>query len=210
MQDLLDDLVGRLRADRHAAGRAVRLAQPGEQDAQVVVDLGDGADRRARALAGRLLLDADRRREAGDVLDLRLLQRGRGTAGRSSRGSRRSAAGPRRRACRSPASSCPSRSGPQQTVIWSRGMSTSIPLRLCCRAPRTSIAVEPVLGRLARRVPCGLAFAAVPLPLEPARPTEHLAQRLAGVARRDLRRPPRACPRRRSGRRRRPLRGRGR
>ncbi len=27
--------------------------------------------------------------------------------------------------------------GPQQTVIWSRGMSTSTPLRLCCRAPRT-------------------------------------------------------------------------
>ena len=72
-QDLLDDLVGRLRADRDLAGRAVRLAEPGVEDAQVVVDLGDGADGRARALAGRLLLDADGRRQAADVLDLRLL-----------------------------------------------------------------------------------------------------------------------------------------
>ena len=33
--------------------------------------------------------------------------------------------------------------GPQQTVSWSRGMSTSTSLRLCCRAPRTlMIAVE--------------------------------------------------------------------
>ena len=55
------------------AVRAVRLAEPGVEDAQVVVDLGDGADGRARALARRLLLDADGRRQAGDVLDLRLL-----------------------------------------------------------------------------------------------------------------------------------------
>ena len=31
--------------------------------------------------------------------------------------------------------------GPQQTVNWSRGISTSMPLRLCCRAPRTLIAL---------------------------------------------------------------------
>ena len=110
VEDLLDDLVGRLGADRQAAARAIGLAEPGEEDAQVVVDLGHGADRRPRALAGRLLLDADGRREAADPLDLRLLQAGRGTAGRSSRGSRRTAAAPRRKACRSPASSCPTRS----------------------------------------------------------------------------------------------------
>ena len=75
VQHLLDDLVGRLRADRDVALRAVRLPQPGEEDAQVIVDLGDGADRRPRALAGRLLLDADRRREARDPLHLRLLER---------------------------------------------------------------------------------------------------------------------------------------
>src|SRR5205085_1583102 len=72
--DLVDDLVGRLRADRQAAGRAVGLTQPGVKDAQVVVDLGDGADCRARALAGGFLLDADGRRQAVDVLDLRLLE----------------------------------------------------------------------------------------------------------------------------------------
>ena len=76
VEDLLDDLVGGLRADRDVALRAIRLTQPGEEDAQIVVDLGDGADGRARALAGRLLLDADRRREARDPLDLRLLERG--------------------------------------------------------------------------------------------------------------------------------------
>ena len=59
----------------------MRLAEPGEEDAQVVVDLGDRADGRARALARRLLLDADGRREAGDLLDLRLLQGGEELAG---------------------------------------------------------------------------------------------------------------------------------
>src|SRR5262249_27792917 len=61
MVQLLDDLVRRLRADRDLAGRAMRVTETGEKDAQVVVDLGDGADRRARTLARRLLLDADRR-----------------------------------------------------------------------------------------------------------------------------------------------------
>ena len=55
------------------AGGAVGLAEPGVEDAQIIVDLGDGADGRTRALAGRLLLDADGRRQAADVLDLRLL-----------------------------------------------------------------------------------------------------------------------------------------
>ena len=52
---------------------AVRHADVGEQQAQVVVDLGDGADRRARVRAGRLLLDGDRRRQAVDQIDVRLL-----------------------------------------------------------------------------------------------------------------------------------------
>ena len=76
VEDLLDDLVGRLGADRDAAGRAVGLSQPGHENPQVVVDLGDRADGRAWALAGRLLLDADRRREPADLLDPGLLQRG--------------------------------------------------------------------------------------------------------------------------------------
>ena len=64
-------------ADWPAIGRpqivAVRLADPGEQQAQVVVDLGDRADRRARVARRRLLVDRDRRREALDGVDVGLL-----------------------------------------------------------------------------------------------------------------------------------------
>src|SRR5262249_7261261 len=70
----INDLVRRLRANPEVALRAVRLAEASVEDAQVVVDLGDGADGRARALAGRLLLDANGRRQPADVIDLRLLQ----------------------------------------------------------------------------------------------------------------------------------------
>src|SRR5262249_6534261 len=71
--NLVDDLVGRLRADADAARRTIRMAQPRVENSEIVVDLRDRADRRAWALAGRLLLDADRWRQTRDVLDLRLL-----------------------------------------------------------------------------------------------------------------------------------------
>ena len=61
------------RADRHVAGRAVRLAQPRHENPQVVVDLGDRADGAPRRVARVLLLDGDGRREALDVVHLRLL-----------------------------------------------------------------------------------------------------------------------------------------
>ena len=48
--------------------------------------------------------------------------------------------------------------GPQQTVIWSRGISTSMPLRLCCRAPRTLMAVADRDAAAA----CGAAVASLP------------------------------------------------
>ena len=51
----------------------MRLAEPGEQDAEVVVDFGDGADGRPRRVAGVALFDGDRGRQAVDVVDLRLL-----------------------------------------------------------------------------------------------------------------------------------------
>src|SRR5262245_2925374 len=50
------------------------LADAGEQDAQIIVYLGDRADGRARVLAGGLLLDADGRRKAGEIVNIRLLQ----------------------------------------------------------------------------------------------------------------------------------------
>ena len=73
LDHLVDDLLGRLRRDRPAAVVAVGLADPRPQQAQVVVDLGDRADRRARVARGGLLVDRDRRREALDRVDVRLV-----------------------------------------------------------------------------------------------------------------------------------------
>ena len=69
----VDDLLRRLPADRLAADRAVRPAGAGVQQPQVVVDLGDGADRRTRVAAGGLLVDGDRRRQTLDEVDVRLV-----------------------------------------------------------------------------------------------------------------------------------------
>ena len=73
LHHLVDDLLGRLADDRAPADRAVRLADARPQQAQVVVDLGDRADRRARVARGRLLVDRDRRREALDRVDVGLV-----------------------------------------------------------------------------------------------------------------------------------------
>jgi hypothetical protein len=51
----------------------VRHADVGEEQPEVVVDLGDRADRRPRVGPGRLLLDRDGRRQAVDEIDVRLL-----------------------------------------------------------------------------------------------------------------------------------------
>ena len=72
-EDLLDDRVDRLPGDRPPADRAVRPPDARVEQAQVVVDLGDGADGRARVARGRLLVDRDRRREALDRVDVGLL-----------------------------------------------------------------------------------------------------------------------------------------
>ena len=72
-QHLVDDLLGRLAGDRPPADRAVRAPDARVQQAQVVVDLGDRADRRARVARRRLLVDRDRRREPLDRVDVGLL-----------------------------------------------------------------------------------------------------------------------------------------
>ena len=69
----VDDLLRGLPGDRLAADRAVRAAGAGEEQAEVVVDLGDGADGRARVAVGRLLVDRDRRRQALDEVDVGLV-----------------------------------------------------------------------------------------------------------------------------------------
>ena len=72
-QHAVDHLRDHLALDRQARGRRVGHADAGPQQAHIVVDLGDGADGGARVLRGRLLLDRDRRRQAVDLVDIRLL-----------------------------------------------------------------------------------------------------------------------------------------
>ncbi len=69
----VDDLLLGLAGDLLAALGAVRNPDPRPEQAQVVVDLGHGADRRARVARGRLLVDRDRRREPLDRVDVGLL-----------------------------------------------------------------------------------------------------------------------------------------
>ncbi len=71
-QDLVDDLLDALALDGMAV-RAVRDADAGEEQTQVVVDLGDRADRRPRVARRPLLVDRDGRRQAVDLVDVRLL-----------------------------------------------------------------------------------------------------------------------------------------
>ena len=64
---------GVCRSIGRAAGRAVRSAGAGVEQAEVVVDLGDRADRRARVLGGGLLVDGHRGREPLDEVDVGLV-----------------------------------------------------------------------------------------------------------------------------------------
>ena len=64
LQDALHDLFGGLAGDGPAAVGAMRRAYRGVEEAQVVVDFGDGADGGAGAAAGGFLLDGDGRAEA--------------------------------------------------------------------------------------------------------------------------------------------------
>ena len=72
-EDPVDDLLRGLPGDRRAAGRAVRAARTRVEQPQVVVDLGDRADRGAGVLRGGLLVDRDGRREALDEVDVGLV-----------------------------------------------------------------------------------------------------------------------------------------
>lgn len=73
LQNPVDDGLRRLARDGATALGTVRLADAREEQTQVVVDLGDGADRRARVARGRLLVDGDRRGEAFDEVHVRLV-----------------------------------------------------------------------------------------------------------------------------------------
>ncbi len=69
----VDHLRDGLAFDRQAGRRRIGHADARPQEPHVIVDLGDGADGRARVLRGRLLLDRDGGREAVDLVDVRLL-----------------------------------------------------------------------------------------------------------------------------------------
>jgi len=71
--DLVGNLLRALRLDGSAALRAVGHADARVEHAQVIEDLGDRADSRARVMAERLLLNGDGRGEAADVVDRGLL-----------------------------------------------------------------------------------------------------------------------------------------
>ena len=60
LEHLVDDLLRRLPADRSATVGAMWMSHPRVEDAQVVVHLRDGADRRPRVPRRGLLIDRDR------------------------------------------------------------------------------------------------------------------------------------------------------
>ena len=72
-EDVVGDLRRALALDGAAAVGAVRRAGAREEQAEVVVDLGDRADGGARVVAGALLLDGDRGGEPLDRVDVGLL-----------------------------------------------------------------------------------------------------------------------------------------
>jgi hypothetical protein len=73
LQDPVHDLLGCLTLDHGPVIGTVRDADPGVEETEVVVDLGDGPDRRAGVARRRLLVDRDRRRQALDEVDVRLV-----------------------------------------------------------------------------------------------------------------------------------------
>ena len=73
-EQLLDDVARAQPRNRLATFWAMRLADVGKQQSQIIVNLGRSGDGRTRVPTGRTLLDGDRRREALDVIDVRLLK----------------------------------------------------------------------------------------------------------------------------------------
>ena len=67
------DAVRRVARHLRAAAAAEQLSGAGEQQLEMVVQLGHRADRRARGTHRIGLIDRDRRRNAGDRIDLRLV-----------------------------------------------------------------------------------------------------------------------------------------
>ena len=120
---LVDDLAGGARADRAAALVAALLAGARVEHAQVVVDLGDRADGRARVASTRSSARSRWSATGRGCARTSASPSGRGTGARRPTATRRSGAGPRRRACRTRGSTCPSPTGPVNTTSWCLGIS---------------------------------------------------------------------------------------
>ena len=74
--DVVHHLADGLRVQLDAVVGAARDADAGEEEAQVVVDFGDGADGGARVVRGGFLLDGNGGREAFDVVNIGLVHDG--------------------------------------------------------------------------------------------------------------------------------------
>jgi len=72
--DAVDHLRDGLALDRESRDRRKRHADARPQQPHVIVDLGDGADGRARIARGGFLFDGNRGRQAVDLVDVRLLR----------------------------------------------------------------------------------------------------------------------------------------
>ena len=81
VEDHVDDALLGVFHHLLAGGVAVGAAGAGEEQAQVVVDLGGRPDGRARILVGGFLLNADHGREAGDLVDVGALHAAEEVAG---------------------------------------------------------------------------------------------------------------------------------
>ena len=73
LQDLINHLVDRLRPNRAVALRAVGLTGPAKQQPQVVLNLGDRANRGTRVVAGGFLIDRNGGGEPLDRIHIRLV-----------------------------------------------------------------------------------------------------------------------------------------
>jgi hypothetical protein len=120
-QDLLADALRGLGLDLLAADRAVLLPDPRPEDAHVVVDLGDGAHRRARVPGRALLLDGDGGGEPPQPLDAGPLHLPEELPGVGAEALDVAPLTLRRRACRRPATTLPEPLGPVKTTSWFLG-----------------------------------------------------------------------------------------
>ena len=144
-QQKFDDLLRALRPQGEIVARAMRLAHPREQKAQVVVNLGDRADRRARVVRRAFLIDRNRRRQPFDGVDIGLFHHLQKLA-RVSRKRFDIAPLAFGEIVSNASDDLPDPESPVTTTKRSRGMLTWMFLRLWTRAPLTRMKAVILFG----------------------------------------------------------------